>query len=507
MPMGDNVTLDRGTGTGMTPEAKPTTQLIDVAAAGGMPPAGGADRSSGTTGPGRKRRRKAPFILGGVGVLVLAALGFGAWYSADHVAPGVTYAGADLGGQTSEQAAQTIQRQFDQHSVPFSFDGTQQQVSAADLGLQIDAQQTAHDVIAGQPAWQFWRWNNASTVSPQVSADAAAESTFFSDAWPAAYTVTEPSLEYQPAKASFTVVPGKAGQGVDAAAVQTAFLNSFANGDSSAQRVSQSEVQPTITDEQAQAALPTAQHLVRKMTFQAAGKPLITADAVTVGSWVKISDRDGQFTAVYDAKAISDFVEQNAPTKLDPTPKTQTVLASDANVVLVPGSTGKTLGDVSSFSEDVAAKAATGDSSFDLPVTEVPFETKTVDRKIDISLASRSASLIENGQVVTTFPMSPGLQTNSGAMQAAKTSTKVGNYKVWYKTTVQSMGCTPQYDYCTPNVKWSTFFNGDQALHGTYWHNQFGISDMSHGCVNLREADAKTVYDFAPIGTPVSVHY
>ncbi|MCD7100808.1 L,D-transpeptidase [Pseudoclavibacter sp. 13-3] len=506
--MGDNVTLDRGTGAEATPTAEPTTELIDVTAAGGMPPTGGLDdRTGAPVPPDRHRRRKAPFILGGLGVLVLAAIGFGAWYSADHVAPGVTYAGADLGGQTAEQAAQIIQRQFDQHTVPFSFDGTQQQVEAADLGLQIDAQQTAHDVIADQPAWQFWRWNSASTVVPQASADAAAESSFFSEAWPAAYTVAEPSLEYQAAKASFTVSPGHAGQGVDTAAVEAAFLSSFVRADSSTQQVTQTAAQPTITDEQAHSALPTAQQLVRKITFQVGGKSLMTADAATVGSWVKVSDRDGQFSAVYDANAISDFIAQNAPAKLDPTPKTQTVLASDTSVVLVPGSTGKTLGDVASFAEDVAAKAGAGESSFDLPVTEVPFETKTLDRKIDISLAARSASLIENGQVITTFPMSPGLQTNSGAMQAAKTSTKVGEYKVWYKTTVQSMGCTPQYDYCTPNVKWSTFFNGDQALHGTYWHNQFGISDMSHGCVNLREADAKTVYDFAPIGTPVSVHY
>jgi lipoprotein-anchoring transpeptidase ErfK/SrfK len=69
------------------------------------------------------------------------------------------------------------------------------------------------------------------------------------------------------------------------------------------------------------------------------------------------------------------------------------------------------------------------------------------------------------------------------------------------------MGCSARFDYCTPNVPWDTYFNGDQALHGTYWHNMFGKADMSHGCVNLSVANAKTVYDFAPIGTPVSVHY
>jgi hypothetical protein len=33
------------------------------------------------------------------------------------------------------------------------------------------------------------------------------------------------------------------------------------------------------------------------------------------------------------------------------------------------------------------------------------------------------------------------------------------------------------------------------ALHGAYWHNNFG-TPMSHGCVNLRNEDAKWLYDW-----------
>lgn len=31
------------------------------------------------------------------------------------------------------------------------------------------------------------------------------------------------------------------------------------------------------------------------------------------------------------------------------------------------------------------------------------------------------------------------------------------------------------------------------GLHGTYWHNNFGYP-MSHGCVNLRTADAEKIF-------------
>jgi lipoprotein-anchoring transpeptidase ErfK/SrfK len=50
------------------------------------------------------------------------------------------------------------------------------------------------------------------------------------------------------------------------------------------------------------------------------------------------------------------------------------------------------------------------------------------------------------------------------------------------------------------------YFAGANAIHGTYWHNNFG-RPMSHGCVNMRIPEAKWLYNWASIGTPVSVHY
>lgn len=43
-----------------------------------------------------------------------------------------------------------------------------------------------------------------------------------------------------------------------------------------------------------------------------------------------------------------------------------------------------------------------------------------------------------------------------------------------------------------------------EALHGAYWHNNFG-ERMSHGCINQPLDVAAFLYDFAPLGTPVDV--
>ncbi len=44
------------------------------------------------------------------------------------------------------------------------------------------------------------------------------------------------------------------------------------------------------------------------------------------------------------------------------------------------------------------------------------------------------------------------------------------------------------------------------ALHGTYWHNNFG-HPMSHGCVNLRTQDAAWLFNWASVGTTVVTHW
>jgi lipoprotein-anchoring transpeptidase ErfK/SrfK len=48
------------------------------------------------------------------------------------------------------------------------------------------------------------------------------------------------------------------------------------------------------------------------------------------------------------------------------------------------------------------------------------------------------------------------------------------------------------------------FDNLGNALHGTYWHNNFGYP-MSHGCVNLPMDVAAWMYGWAPVGTLVTV--
>ncbi len=60
-------------------------------------------------------------------------------------------------------------------------------------------------------------------------------------------------------------------------------------------------------------------------------------------------------------------------------------------------------------------------------------------------------------------------------------------------------------DYDTPDVPWTMYFYAGYAIHGAYWHNNFG-RPVSHGCVNMRVNEAKALFAWASVGLDVVVH-
>jgi lipoprotein-anchoring transpeptidase ErfK/SrfK len=86
--------------------------------------------------------------------------------------------------------------------------------------------------------------------------------------------------------------------------------------------------------------------------------------------------------------------------------------------------------------------------------------------------------------------------------------TRPGTFKVWAKFTYGRMTGAYFQDrrdfYFLEDVPWILYYDGDRALHGAYWHDNFGIK-TSHGCVNLSPRDARWLFDFANIGDTVVV--
>ena len=84
----------------------------------------------------------------------------------------------------------------------------------------------------------------------------------------------------------------------------------------------------------------------------------------------------------------------------------------------------------------------------------------------------------------------------------ARLPTLTGQFHIYRKLTATTMAGPGYY---LPDVPWTMYYDRSYAIHGTYWHNNFG-QPMSHGCVNLPTPDAKWLFDWAPEGTLVVIH-
>lgn len=110
------------------------------------------------------------------------------------------------------------------------------------------------------------------------------------------------------------------------------------------------------------------------------------------------------------------------------------------------------------------------------------------DRWIRVDLSEQIAVAYEGTKPIRAFVISSGLP---------RTPTVVGEFHIKTKVKSQTMtgGSGASY-YNLPNVKWVQYFYQEYAFHGTYWHNDFG-KPKSHGCINMTNADAKWLFDWA----------
>jgi lipoprotein-anchoring transpeptidase ErfK/SrfK len=123
-----------------------------------------------------------------------------------------------------------------------------------------------------------------------------------------------------------------------------------------------------------------------------------------------------------------------------------------------------------------------------------PVAAPTGGRWIDINLSTQRLTAYQGKTVVFSTLVSTGV---------AGRRTPVGRFAVRTKLRAQTMSGPGYY---LPNVPYVMYFAGANAIHGTYWHKNFG-HPMSHGCVNLPTSAAGWLYKWASIGTPVVTHY
>ncbi len=120
-------------------------------------------------------------------------------------------------------------------------------------------------------------------------------------------------------------------------------------------------------------------------------------------------------------------------------------------------------------------------------LTQITFP-KTTGKWIRVDLSEQIVVAYEGKKLIRAFRVSSGLPN---------TPTVTGTFHIRTKVLSQTMvGGEGNMYYNLPGVKWVQYFYQDYSFHGTYWHNNFG-HPMSHGCLNMTNADAKWLFDWA----------
>ncbi|MFO0675124.1 MAG: L,D-transpeptidase [Polyangiaceae bacterium] len=116
------------------------------------------------------------------------------------------------------------------------------------------------------------------------------------------------------------------------------------------------------------------------------------------------------------------------------------------------------------------------------------------ERWIDVDRATQTLVAYEGRK-----PVFATLVSTGRGSEGSETITPKGVHRIWVKLTSTSMDNLERDDaerhYSIEDVPWVQFFDKGVALHGAFWHRDFGRV-RSHGCVNLSVPDAEWLFHF-----------
>gem|GEM_PF-448454 len=168
---------------------------------------------------------------------------------------------------------------------------------------------------------------------------------------------------------------------------------------------------------------------------------------------------------------------------------------ANSTITLAARLTGYHTADNTSYVRDPSLSFSTGDK-----------------RVIDVDLTGQNLTACKNGTQANQFLISSGTANGHASFD--------GSFYIYRRVADEEMKSpegpfAPDY-YDIKHVPWTQYFDGGAALHGAWWHNNFG-HPMSHGCINVQTptdntrwpraaAQAEWLWNFDSIGDPVIVH-
>jgi hypothetical protein len=146
-----------------------------------------------------------------------------------------------------------------------------------------------------------------------------------------------------------------------------------------------------------------------------------------------------------------------------------------------------------------------GDTTWTAP-GEPPPSLKPGEKWVDVNLTRQTLVAFEGTRQVFATLVSTG---RKGKDKEHDHQTPTGMWRVREKHVAATMdgdgAAAGDLPYSIEDVPYVQYFHESYALHGAFWHDNFG-RPQSHGCVNLAPSDAKRLFFWADPAVPHGWH-
>jgi hypothetical protein len=134
-----------------------------------------------------------------------------------------------------------------------------------------------------------------------------------------------------------------------------------------------------------------------------------------------------------------------------------------------------------------------------------PADLAPDEKWIDVDLTHETLVAFEGTRPVFATLVSSGKRDEKDKTKDHPTPTGTFRIQSKHVSTTMDGDVAADAPYSIEDVPWVMYFDGSYALHGAFWHANFG-HPMSHGCVNLSPADARQLFGWTEPKLPAGWH-
>jgi len=447
-----------------------------------------------------------------------------AMYFAHRALPNTVVGHTDVSGQSEAQLRQSLTDAATATTLSITINGEQQQATLGDLGYSLNMDDTLKQILApnSSPTHRVTALFGHKNIAPVFTHDENTLSTYASgltDKYGTAPVNSTVTLD----GTTFTATADTPGKGIDADSLTSAAASMASSLKPASLDLGVVDLPATITKAAAQSVADKANAMVATSVVINDGKADHSPTPADIASWITITTGDDSMpVATVDAAKVTAWLQPVADSLTVKAVNGVHNVDATGAVVSTPtqGVDGRTVNNVDALSADIvkAVQSATAyNGTFEYDTTKATYTNKQVvqvpgvtayqpaadEKWIDVNLSTFKVTAYVGSQVVY------GPVTVSIGKKTSPTVT--GIYHIYLKYAVQDMKVTQPDGSIedVPNVKWVSYFYNGYALHAAWWltsPSQWG-NYQSHGCVNMHDADAQWIFNWAPIGTTVVSHY